>query len=156
MNFASHCSPQLLGKLNILVSYSKYGGSALEETKAGSLVVRHHCSPFLVSSPPPPPPPPHTHTIRFKLPTINEATASNLASPVSAPLDFSHSQIFCVIPLAWKCLRILPSSPSPFKKVNGGGWGEEAWNPRNDFLSLLSLSLDRLQFFQGLSTMVSS
>ena len=152
MNFASHCSPQLLGKLNILVSYSKYGGSALEETKAGSLVVRHHCSPFLVSSPPHT----HTHTIRFKLPTINEATASNLASPISAPLDFSHSQIFCVIPLAWKCLRILPSSPSPFKKVNGGGWEEEAWNPRNDFLSLLSLSLDRLQFFQGLSTMVSS
>ena len=72
MNFASHCSPQLLGKLNILVSYSKYGGSALEETKADSLVVRHHCSPSNKLSPPPT----HTHTIRFKLPKINEAMAS--------------------------------------------------------------------------------
>ena len=137
MNFASHCSPQLLGKLNILVSYSKYGGSALEETKADSLV-DVTTVPLLVSSPPLP----HTHTqsgLSYQK-LMKRQSLFNLPSPKCTFRFFTLTNILCHTP----CLKMFSNSTLPpvsLQKSKWWGVGGGSLKSKKRFpLSTLSIS----------------
>ena len=140
MNFTSHSSPQFLGKLNILVSYSKYRGCALEETKAGSLVVRHHCSPS--SKLPPPPTHTHTHTqsgLSYQK-LMKRQPLFNLPSPKCTFRFFTLTNILCHTP----CLKMFANSTLPpvsLQKSKWWGVGGGSLKPKKRFpLSTLSIS----------------
>lgn len=137
MNFTSHSSPQFLGKLNILVSYSKYRGCALEETKAGSLVVRHHCSP---SSKLTPPPPPHTQSGLSYHKLMKRQPLFNLPSPKCTFRFFTLTNILCHTP----CLKMFANSTLPpvsLQKSKWWGVGGGSLKPKKRFpLSTLSIS----------------